>query len=134
MLKTKPKVVVDTNLWLSFLINGSLKEIFDFFEKNKVSFFITNELVSEIIDTGLKAKFRKYFEVDDLLMLINILTEKGQFIIPISVVKICRDKSDDFLLGISKDANADFLLTGDKDLLELKQFEKTQIITYQQFF
>ncbi len=116
MQKTKLKVVIDTNLWLSFLINGSLKEIFDFFEKNRISFFVANELISEIIDTGLKVKFRKYFEVDDLLTLIDVLTEKGQFVVPVSKVEICRDKSDDFLLEISIDAKADFLLTGDKDL------------------
>lgn len=115
------------------MINGSLKEIFDFFEKNRISFFITNELVSEIIDTGLRPKFRKYFEVDDLLTLVGILIEKGQIIVPESIVEICRDKSDDFLLSISKDSNADFLLTGDKDLLDLKRFEKTKIVTYSQF-
>jgi len=46
-----------------------------------------------------------------------------------SIVTICRDLSDNFLLALAKDGKADYLLTGDKDLPELKNFGKTQIKT-----
>ena len=45
-------------------------------------------------------------------------------------VNTCRDKKDNFLLALAKESNADFLITGDKDLLVLNQFEETKIITY----
>ena len=44
-----------------------------------------------------------------------------------SIVTICRDSKDNFLLALAKDGKADYLLTGDKDLLELKKFGKTKI-------
>ena len=50
-----------------------------------------------------------------------------------SSVTICRDPKDDFLLSLARDGNADFLLTGDKDLLELERFEATKIITISGF-
>ena len=50
-----------------------------------------------------------------------------------SIVTICRDPNDNFLLALAKDGNADYLLTGDKDLLELKKSGKTKIKTITSF-
>jgi predicted nucleic acid-binding protein len=51
-----------------------------------------------------------------------------------SQVKICRDPKDNFLLALSKDGKANFLLTGDKDLLKLHKYGMTQILTITKFF
>ena len=48
-------------------------------------------------------------------------------------VTVCRDSKDNFLLALAKDGKADYLLTGDKDLLELKKFGKTKIRTISLF-
>jgi predicted nucleic acid-binding protein len=44
-----------------------------------------------------------------------------------------RDAKDNYLLALAKDSQADFLITGDQDLLILQQFGITKIVTYQQF-
>lgn len=41
---------------------------------------------------------------------------------------ICRDVKDNFLLGLIRASNANFLVTEDQDLLELNPFEGTEII------
>lgn len=50
-----------------------------------------------------------------------------------SKVEICRDPKDDFLLALAKDGKAHFLLTGDKDLLEVGKFERTRILKMADF-
>jgi putative PIN family toxin of toxin-antitoxin system len=50
-----------------------------------------------------------------------------------SVVEVCRDPKDNFLLALVKDGNADYLITGDDDLLVLETFEKTKIVTLTDF-
>jgi hypothetical protein len=50
-----------------------------------------------------------------------------------SNVKVCRDSKDDFLLALAKDGKADYLLTGDKDLLEIKKNGKTIILMISEF-
>lgn len=50
-----------------------------------------------------------------------------------SDVTICRDEKDNFLLALAKDSGADYLITGDKDLLILKTIEKTKILTIVDF-
>jgi len=65
----------------------------------------------------------------DLNNLLDAIDKVAVFIDVKSTVNACRDKNDDFLLSLAKDGNATHLLTGDKDLLALTQFEKTFILT-----
>ena len=50
-----------------------------------------------------------------------------------SEVTVCRDPKDNKFLSLALDSNADFLVTGDKDLLEVGKFFKTEIITPRDF-
>ena len=47
--------------------------------------------------------------------------------------KICRDPKDDFLLALSKESKANYLITGDKDLLYIEVYGRTKIVTVRQF-
>ena len=78
-------------------------------------------------------KIKKYFEpekVTDLISLLDIILEKVKIR---KVDQICRDPKDDFLLALSKESIADFLITGDKDLLEIKHYGRTEILTLKKF-
>jgi uncharacterized protein len=44
-----------------------------------------------------------------------------------------RDSKDNFLLNLAVDGKADYLITGDKDLLEIGQIDKTSILTFKEF-
>jgi uncharacterized protein len=48
-------------------------------------------------------------------------------------LKICRDAKDNFLLSLCHDSSADYLITGDKDLLAIKNIGATKIISMQKF-
>ena len=50
-----------------------------------------------------------------------------------SKVNICRDKKDNFLLSLCVDGNADYLITGDNDLLSINNVEETSILTFKEF-
>jgi predicted nucleic acid-binding protein len=52
----------------------------------------------------------------------------GQFVEVKSKVNTCRDPKDNFLLSLARDSHANYLITGDQDLLDLKIFEGTKII------
>lgn len=51
-----------------------------------------------------------------------------------SRVDICRDPNDNFLLELAEDGNADYLLTGDQDLLSIRKYGNTEIIKISEFF
>jgi uncharacterized protein len=64
---------------------------------------------------------------------LETIDEYADFVMVQTKTEICRDPKDNFLLSLAADGNADFLLTGDKDLLDLEKFGETIIVTISDF-
>lgn len=47
---------------------------------------------------------------------------------------ICRDKDDDNIIALAMSADADFIVTGDKDLLVLKKYQSIRIVSPREFW
>ncbi|WP_236721430.1 putative toxin-antitoxin system toxin component, PIN family [Trichormus sp. NMC-1] len=75
---------------------------------------------------------QKYFPSNKVNELIKLLRTIGVFINITSEVFICRDAKDNYLLALAKDSDANFLVTGDQDLLVITKFENTAIVSYQE--
>lgn len=130
----KPKrIIVDTNLWISFLITQYYIVIDDLITQNKVQLLFSQELLDEFIEVTKRPKFRKFFKPKDVELLMNLLDQHAELITVISTINACRDPKDNFLLSLAVDGKADYLLTGDKDLLELKRIKSTKIQTLTDF-
>jgi hypothetical protein len=126
----KDRIIIDTNLWISFLLTKGFARLDKALGDNSIVLLFSQELLDEFIDVAQRPKFRKYFSVDDLEGLLHQISYKAEFISVISEVNACRDFKDNFLLALSKDGRATHLITGDKDLLELKVFGRTRIVTF----
>lgn len=134
MPSQKPsKVVIDTNLWISFLIGKEFQSLKGLIVQGKIKLVITDQLITEIRTVTSKEKFRRYFSEDKVVELIEFLTAISEKVRIQKIEAICRDPKDDFLLALSKASKADYLVTGDKDLLTIKIFGKTQILTFNKF-
>jgi len=127
------RVVLDTNLWISFLISRKYSEIMELINSSVIKLVFSIELLEEFIDVVQRPKFEKYFSDDDIKKLIGLFDLFGEMINVSSKVEICRDKNDDFLLNLCIDGKVDYLVTGDKDLLIIKDIENTKILTYNEF-
>lgn len=125
--------IVDTNLWISFLIGKQLSELKVLMSEGVVIPVYSQELLQEFLQVTQRQKFKKYFKSQAISELIVFLNEIGKMVEITSMVSICRDPKDNYLLALAKDGNVDFLITGDKDLLILKRFEKTIILSYGEF-
>jgi uncharacterized protein len=134
MAKTrKIKVILDTNILISYLISPQLSFIDALITERKLVVLLSEELLEEFIDVARRPKLKKYFSDENLIALIELLTWYGKIIHPKSQRTDCRDPKDNFLLNLAIDAKADFLVTGDLDLLELKLSGTCQIITLKNF-
>ena len=127
------RLVIDTNLWISFIISKKIHHIDKLFLEHKIKLLFSLELVEEIKATMQKPKLEKYFNSNSMGDLLEILDSFIEMIDVKSNVLVCRDDKDNFLLSLAIDGKADFLLTGDKDLLILNKFEKTKIVTMTEF-
>ena len=123
------KVILDTNLWISFLITKNYSFIDKFVENQKVTLIFSKELIQEFLTVATRPKFQKYFTDQDIQKLLRSFDNFAIIIETTSNIEICRDFKDNFLLNLAIDSKADFLVTGDSDLLELKKIEKTKILT-----
>ncbi|MFM6608803.1 MAG: putative toxin-antitoxin system toxin component, PIN family, partial [Dolichospermum sp.] len=82
-----------------------------------------------------KPKFDKYISNTEREDFLEVIKKYSQFIEIKSQINICRDADDNKFLDLAKDSNAEFLITGDQDLLSLKTLAEyqNQIITPREF-
>lgn len=133
MKNKSQKIIIDTNLWISFLISKDYTRLDEIIFSKKCLLVFSEELLDEFLTVIKRPKLRKYFTQGDTELLIDTIQEFAEFIDVKSKVEVCRDEKDNFLLSLSKDSNADFLITGDADLLVLKEFQSTKIVTISEF-
>jgi len=133
-VKNNIKIIFDVNIWVSTFISPNMeKQVQAIILQDEVEIIVCSELLEELKQTLQRSKFKKYFSSERILLAIDLVEQSSTFINLKSVVELCRDHKNDYLLALAKDAQADFLLTGDKDLLVLNPFEKTQIIKLSEY-
>lgn len=127
------KVIIDTNIWISFLIGKSLKGLQEHIDSQKVLIVTCTEQNQELVEVFQKPKIKKYFTAEQVMEFFELLDESSVNIDLKTKTNLCRDVKDNYLLSLAIDSNADFLITGDNDLLVLGKVEKTRIIKFADF-
>ncbi len=127
------RIILDTNLWISFLISNDFSKLDEIIFQKKAVLVFSKELLDEFLEVTKRTKFRRFFSKTDVENILETIDEYADFVIVKSKITICRDPKDNFLLSLAKDGKADFLLTGDNDLLTIGVFEKTSIETIANF-
>ena len=123
------KVILDTNLWISFLISKDFSFLDNYVVKGTVKLIFSEELLDECYTVIQRPSLKKYFSKKDVDYLFGII---GQYAIIQNIstnLHLCRDEKDNFLINLAIDSNSDFLVTGDKDLLVLENINQTEIVT-----
>ncbi len=133
MQTQKSKIIIDTNLWISFLITKDFSKLDDIIFSKKAVLIFSSELLNEFLEVTNRPKLRKYFVKENLEALLETIEEYAEFVEVKSSTSYCRDEKDNFLISLSVDSDADFLLTGDQDLLILNPHGKTKIMTISSF-
>ena len=120
------KIVLDTNVFISGVFSrGSPHQILMLWAENKINLFITKKILNEyfrvlhkIDQTGDIAKKWSSFVLKNALL----LEDK-------ELVQVCRDPEDNKFLNCAIIGGANYLVSGDDDLLTLKIIGSTEIIT-----
>lgn len=127
------RVIFDTNIIVYFLISKNFNKLESKIKNGQVTFIFSDELMTEILLVLKRPKFKKYFTQQEIQELIKSLTIHSELIEVKSNIEMCRDPKGNFLLSLCVDSNANFLITGDDDLLSLKKIGKTKIITIKEY-
>ncbi len=133
MEKSNLSIVLDTNWYISYLIKKSDSRLSTILSEEQIKIIASDKLIEELRNKIHSKKFRKYFTINEAEQFIELIKEVSIICNPTTLVTICRDPKDNYILALAKDSKADFLISGDNDLLVLKNFEATEIVTLNQF-
>jgi len=127
------KVIFDTNVWISFLIGKRLSKIKRHITDGSLIIITTEQLLLEIKAVTSREKLKKYFSKESVKELIELLETIAEKVDIKPTHFFNRDPKDNFLLDLIDFSKADYLITGDKDLLEHNPFKTAQILTPTEF-
>jgi putative PIN family toxin of toxin-antitoxin system len=90
------KVIIDTNLWISYLITKSHSQIDRLLTNKKIRIVFSEELLTEFFDVIQRPKLNKYFSSDDIKELLALFDLYGDLVKVKSSIEQCRDPKDNF--------------------------------------
>ena len=125
------RVLPDTNIIISSIFwKGKPYEVIRKGILGEYQLVISVELLDEVVDK-LRNKFQ--FPEENIQELVDILMNHCQIIEVRSKFDVVRDKNDNKLVECAFDGKVDYIITGDSDLLDLKEFKGTKIIDAKEF-
>lgn len=128
------RFVVDNNILVSALLakNSIPFQVISRIEERDVILY-SEETLLELNQVLNRKKFIKYFTIEEKQSFIFKLLEKAELVEIEESINICRDPKDDKFLELAFSGKADFIITGDQDLLVLNPFRNIEIITANDF-
>jgi hypothetical protein len=122
------KVVIDTNIWISYLLGSLLQGMDEKILSKEIKVVVSDEMLKEISEVSSRPKFKNIFTAKRIKELFSLLDSYAIVVSPSQKVNVCRDGKDNFLLEVALEGEADYLVTGDEDLPVINTFQSTKII------
>ena len=130
------RVVLDTNVFVSAAIQSgaSHRIVQHLIRDNTDELIICEEILTEIRDVLVtRPRLRKWISVDDAEIFIEMLKLRFNFVAnPADIIPLSRDSDDDYILALAQRERAEYVISGDKDLLVL-QVPELPILTPAEF-
>ncbi len=114
------KAVVDTNIWVSALLNpsGFPAKLRKSFEEGAFLSIISAPLVEEIADVLTRPRIKNKYGIteEDIRELLILLEERSEHVILSGNINVCRDKDDDVIIETALKGQAGFIVSRDDDV------------------
>lgn len=125
------RIVLDTNVLIAALISrGFCHELFEYCVLTHE--LVTSDFILYEVREKLVTKFKHTEKTADEV--VALLRSQMQLVKPVALeTPVSRDLDDDSILATAVAGNCDYIITGDKDLLVLEEFEEIKIVTPREF-
>lgn len=121
------RIVVDSNIIISaFNFGGLPARVVSSSLQSSVELYLSRFILNEVAGV-LEKKFD--WQLDKVHRALQSLTEQAQIVTPRDRVGVARDENDNRILECALAAQAHYLISGDDDLLSLKKYSQTKIVT-----
>ena len=127
------RIVPDTNILISaFIVEGNEYRLIEKCFKREILLITSADVIDEFKEVALRPKFG--FTEEEVGDFVNALIEAAEVVMPKEKVSsVCRDPDDNKLLATALEGKADYIISGDKDLLTLKRFRNVRVVTAAEF-
>ncbi len=133
----KPRAVLDTNIFVSGLINpkGAPAAVLRALRSKRFILVSSPPINEEIIEVLNRPYIRDRYGLGDRIFDVSfILWELAELVIDLPDVRVSSDPDDDKFLATADAGRADYLVTGDVgDLLRLHKYRDVAIISPREF-
>jgi uncharacterized protein len=127
-----PRVVLDTNVLVSGLgWSGPSAAILDAVSEGRVVLITSAPLLDELRRVLAYPKLAKV--INDAVRLVDVIEASSVVMEPDRVLAVVNDESDNRVLEAALAASADYIVSGDADLLDLDSFNDIPIVKAAQF-
>jgi uncharacterized protein len=128
--KKPPVIVLDTNILISYFFGGAtICTLIDSVENDSYVPALSPFLEQEFIATVSKQRISRRVAIDDALDFMKEWKNFTNYVVPRCRVTVCRDAADNEVLACALEASADYIVSGDNDLLALNIFHGIPIIS-----
>jgi len=126
------RAVVDTNIFIRALIKpqGSVGPVLTRLRDGDYTLLYADPLLDELVAKLALPRIREKYHLNDEAVetVLALILLRGEPITPQRRITACRDPKDNIVLEVAVDGQADFIVTGDNDLLVLHPFEGIPIV------
>jgi putative PIN family toxin of toxin-antitoxin system len=131
------RAVVDTNVLASALIRrqGVAGQVLQNLRDGRFTIIYSVPLLVELVEVLSRPQVQRKYHIlsDDITALINLIRLRGELVSPTRQVDACRDPEDNRVLEAAVEGNAVAIVSGDADLLDMKEFEAIPILRVAEF-
>ncbi len=130
------RVILDTNILISALITRDTypDRLYQAWRAGQFELLCCEQQIDELRAVTRRPSISQLIKASEAGHLINSIRGLALMVARLPQVDVASDPNDDFLLALAQAGQADYLVTGDsRDLLSLRQFEETRIITAREF-
>ena len=121
------RTVFDTNIWISYFLSENFSELIKLRRECRVLFLRSTPSFSELKEVITRKKFKsKNFNIEKLVDFYNGITE---FCETTPLFTDCPDPKDNFLFDLAIQGKANYLVSGDKKVLETPLKSETLVLT-----
>ncbi len=131
------RAVVDTNILIRALIKpaGTVGPVLQRLASGDYLMVYSESLLTELLAKLALPRIRTKYHLTDPIIetTLAVIALRGELVKPTRRIKLCRDPNDDMSLEVAVAGSAQYIVTGDEDLLVLRKFEAIRIVTSRVF-
>jgi putative PIN family toxin of toxin-antitoxin system len=114
------KAVIDTNIWVSALLNpsGYPAKLRKSFEEGVFKVVVSEAILEELADVLNRPRIREKYSVtaEDIEEILTLIEERSEHVLLSGNIEVCRDKDDNLVIETAIEGKAEYLVTRDDDV------------------